>query len=112
MLAEDLDSSPGAIECAFDHVGNHVAPDSPIVIGGSGWATSIGGAGAVKCKGIFFGFLVGVRLFVSIYSWRFGHLEVVALDHFVPYYINEQQSDIRGIKRGWYTMDERGKLGS
>jgi hypothetical protein len=34
------------------------------------------------------------------------------VDYFVPYYINEQQSDIRGIKRGWYAMDERGKLGS
>jgi hypothetical protein len=41
-----------------------------------------------------------------------GHLEMTAVDYFVPYYINEQQSEIRGIKRGWYTMDERGKLSS
>ena len=39
-----------------------------------------------------------------------GHLEMTTVDYFVPYYINEQQSEIRGIKRGWYTMDERGKL--
>jgi hypothetical protein len=39
-----------------------------------------------------------------------GHLEMTAVYYFVPYYINEQQSEIRGIKRGWYTMDERGKL--
>ena len=31
---------------------------------------------------------------------------------FIPYYVNEQQSDIRGVKRGWYAMDEHGKLGS
>lgn len=34
------------------------------------------------------------------------------MDYFVPYYINAQQSDLRGIKRGWYAMDECGKLGS
>ena len=39
-----------------------------------------------------------------------GHLEMTTVDYFVPYYINEQQSEIRGIKRGWYTMDERGEL--
>lgn len=33
------------------------------------------------------------------------------MDYFIPYYINERQSDIRGIKCGWYTMDERGRLG-
>jgi hypothetical protein len=38
------------------------------------------------------------------------HLEMTTVDYFVPYYINEQQSEIRGIKRGWYTMDERGEL--
>jgi hypothetical protein len=40
------------------------------------------------------------------------HLEIVTLSFFIPYYINEQQSVVRGIKRGWYTMDERGQLGS
>ena len=28
----------------------------------------------------------------------------------VPHYINEHQSDIRGIKPGWYAMDEDGDL--
>jgi hypothetical protein len=32
--------------------------------------------------------------------------------YFIPYYVNALQSDIRGTKCGWYTMDERGKLGS
>lgn len=32
--------------------------------------------------------------------------------YFVPYYVNIVQSDIRGIKCGWYSMDECGKLGS
>jgi hypothetical protein len=27
-----------------------------------------------------------------------------------PHYINERQSDLRGIKEGWYAMDEHGKL--
>jgi hypothetical protein len=40
------------------------------------------------------------------------NLEIITLSYFIPYYINEQQSVIRGIKRGWYTMDERGQLGS
>ena len=34
------------------------------------------------------------------------------MDYFIPYYVNDVQSDIRGIKCGWYTMDQRGKLGS
>ena len=55
--------------------------------------------------------LITIRLFVSICTWQLlGHLEMTTVDYFVPYYINEQQSEIRGIKRGWYTMDERGKL--
>jgi hypothetical protein len=37
---------------------------------------------------------------------------MIAMNYFVPYYVNEQQSDVRGIKGGWYTIDERGKLGS
>jgi hypothetical protein len=37
---------------------------------------------------------------------------VTTINYFIPYYVNEQQSDIRGVKRGWYAMDERGKLGS
>jgi hypothetical protein len=41
-----------------------------------------------------------------------GPVEVIAVDYFIPYYVNDMQSDIRGIKSGWYTMDERGKLGS
>ena len=28
----------------------------------------------------------------------------------VPYYINEDKSDIRGIKSGWYAIDENGNL--
>ena len=27
-----------------------------------------------------------------------------------PHHINENQSDMRGIKEGWYVMDEGGKL--
>ena len=34
------------------------------------------------------------------------------MNYFFPYYVNDMQSDIRGIKSGWYTMDERGKLGA
>src|ERR1700683_4530040 len=41
-----------------------------------------------------------------------GESHVIPLNYFVPYYINEQQSDVRGIKCGWYTLDECGKLGS
>ena len=37
---------------------------------------------------------------------------MIAVNYFIPYYVNDVQSDIRGIKSGWYTMDERGKLGS
>jgi hypothetical protein len=28
----------------------------------------------------------------------------------VPHYINENQSDMRGIKRGWYAIDGDGNL--
>jgi hypothetical protein len=27
-----------------------------------------------------------------------------------PRYINELQSDLRGVQEGWYAMDEHGKL--
>ncbi len=27
-----------------------------------------------------------------------------------PYYINELHSDLRGVKEGWYAIDERGRL--
>jgi hypothetical protein len=27
-----------------------------------------------------------------------------------PYYINELHSDLRGVKEGWYAIDERGNL--
>ena len=37
---------------------------------------------------------------------------MIAVNYFIPYYVNKEQSDVRGIKCGWYTMDERGKLGS
>ena len=30
----------------------------------------------------------------------------------VPYYISEDKSDMRGIKRGWYAMEEDGALSS
>ncbi len=40
-------------------------------------------------------------------------MEMIAVNYyFVPYYVNIVQSDIRGIKCGWYSMDECGKLGS
>jgi hypothetical protein len=28
----------------------------------------------------------------------------------IPYRINEDQSDMRGVKEGWYAVDEEGKL--
>jgi hypothetical protein len=28
----------------------------------------------------------------------------------MPYYINEDKSEIRGIKSGWYAIDESGNL--
>ena len=28
----------------------------------------------------------------------------------IPYRINEDQSDMLGVKEGWYAMDEEGKL--
>jgi hypothetical protein len=30
----------------------------------------------------------------------------------VPYYVNENQSDIRAIKPGWYGLERNGKLSS
>ena len=30
----------------------------------------------------------------------------------VPHYINEDRSEMRGIKPGWYAMDDAGKLKS
>jgi len=30
----------------------------------------------------------------------------------VPYYISEDQSDMRGIKSGWYAMEDDGDLSS
>ena len=30
----------------------------------------------------------------------------------IPHYINEDRSDIRGIKPGWYAMEDNGKLSS
>jgi hypothetical protein len=38
-------------------------------------------------------------------------MEMPAVNYFIPYYVNEEQSDARGIKCGWYAMDERGNLG-
>jgi hypothetical protein len=28
----------------------------------------------------------------------------------IPHYINEDRSEMRGIKSGWYAMDDDGKL--
>ncbi len=39
-------------------------------------------------------------------------MKIIPVNYFIPYYVNDVQSDIRGIKFGWYTMDERGRLGS
>jgi hypothetical protein len=30
----------------------------------------------------------------------------------IPHYINEDKSDMRGIKSGWYAMDDDGNLSS
>ena len=30
----------------------------------------------------------------------------------IPHYVNEDQSDIRAIKPGWYAMESNGKLSS
>ena len=38
-------------------------------------------------------------------------MEMIAVNYFIPYYVNDVQSDDRGIKCGGYTMDECGKLG-
>jgi len=32
------------------------------------------------------------------------------MNHPAPHYINEHQSDMRGIKDGWYAMEEDGNL--
>ena len=41
-----------------------------------------------------------------------GQVKMIAVNYFIPYYVNDVQSDIRGIECGWYTMDECGRLGS
>jgi len=28
----------------------------------------------------------------------------------IPHYINERQSDLRGVKEGWYAIDDHGRL--
>lgn len=28
----------------------------------------------------------------------------------IPHYVNERQSDLRGVKEGWYAIDERGSV--
>lgn len=28
----------------------------------------------------------------------------------VPHHVNERQSDLRGVKEGWYAIDDRGRL--
>jgi hypothetical protein len=30
----------------------------------------------------------------------------------IPHYVNESKSDIRGIKSGWYVMEDDGSLSS
>jgi hypothetical protein len=30
----------------------------------------------------------------------------------IPHYINDDRSDMRGIKPGWYAMEDNGKLSS
>jgi hypothetical protein len=30
----------------------------------------------------------------------------------IPHYINEDKSDMRGIKPGWYAMEDNGKISS
>jgi hypothetical protein len=32
------------------------------------------------------------------------------MTHSDPHYINELQSDLRGVKEGWYATDKRGNL--
>jgi hypothetical protein len=32
------------------------------------------------------------------------------MSHPIPYRINEAQSDLRGVKEGWYAMNAEGKL--
>src|SRR5258708_38114978 len=41
-----------------------------------------------------------------------GQVKMIPVNYFIPYYVNDVQSDIRGIKFGWYTMDERGRPGT
>jgi hypothetical protein len=55
------------------------------------------------------------RPVISIYKGSptaLGRAEIITVNYFIPYYVNDVQSDIRGIKCGWYAMDERGKLGA
>jgi len=37
-------------------------------------------------------------------------MEIPSIPMTVPYYIGEAKSDIRGIKSGWYAMDQDGNL--
>jgi hypothetical protein len=39
----------------------------------------------------------------------FGRIAMIDT-HPAPQYINEHQSDIRGIKDGWYAMEKNGNL--
>jgi hypothetical protein len=39
-------------------------------------------------------------------------MEVPSIPMTVPHYIGEAKSDIRGIKSGWYAMDDDGNLSS
>jgi hypothetical protein len=32
------------------------------------------------------------------------------MNHLAPHYVNEHQSDMRGIKDGWYAMEKDGNL--
>ena len=38
------------------------------------------------------------------------HFQEINTNHPAPHYINERQSDIRGIKDGWYAMEKNGHL--
>jgi hypothetical protein len=53
-----------------------------------------------------------VILIYTSYATALEYAEIIAVNYFIPYYVNDVQSDIRGIKCGWYAMDERGKLGA
>jgi hypothetical protein len=56
---------------------------------------------------------ITIHLVISIYKLPDGSRagEMIAVNYFIPYYVNDVQSDIRGIRCGWYTMDECGTLG-